>query len=414
MSMRFVWLVVLLGWTLFAGYDAQLTIEKKVDERVRIAVLDGSLPSEISKKIASIFIADLKISGHFIPDETYRVGTYAGTMIDPALRGNDYVLIYAFSRETDDAMLQVKVLDAANSKRILERRYRVKNVAKYPFLVHKAVTEINAHLRFSPIDWINRYVVFARYTGRKQSEIVLADFTFHFTKTIIRGGLNLFPHWGDPKQQTIYYTAYVQGRPTLFRLNIYTGERTQITSSAGMLACSDVSPDGSTLLLTMAPNGQSDIYAYTIATAQAKRLTRFSGIDVNGVYADDGKSLVFVSNRLGYPNVFKKDLATGVTQQIVFRGKNNNSVDAYGDTVVYSAREGQGVFNLYTAHTDGSPGRQLTSTGVNQFPRFSPDGDTILYIKRSYEGNAVGYLGLKTDQALLFPLGERKIQSLDW
>jgi TolB protein len=181
-----------------------------------------------------------------------------------------------------------------------------------------------------------------------------------------------------------------------------------------MLACSDVSKDGKRLLLTMAPDGQSDIYEHDIESNKSSRMTKFSGIDVNGVYADGGKSLVFVSNRLGYPNVFKKTIGSDDVQQIVFHGKNNNSVDAFGDMVVFSAREGQGVFNLYTTHTDGSAGRPLTSSGVNQFPRFSPDGNTILYIKRSYEGNAVGYLGLKTNQSLLFPLGERKIQSLDW
>ncbi len=409
-----LWLIVLFSLMAFAKYDAQLTIEKKVDERVRVAIVDGSIPGDLSRTLTAIFAADLKISGHFRPDEKYRIGTYAGNMIDPALRGNDYILIYRFSRESDKNVLMVKLLSAGNGRMVMERRYRVGAKGKYPFLVHRAVTEINAQLHFAPIDWINRYVVFARYTGRKQSEIVLADYTFHFTKTIIRGGLNLFPHWGDPEQKTIYYTAYVKGRPTLYRLNIYTAERTEITSSTGMLACSDVSADGSKLLLTMAPDGQSDIYEYDIDAAKAERLTTFSGIDVNGVYADGGKSLVFVSNRLGYPNVFKRDLVTGVVTQIVFAGKNNNSVDAYDDTVVYSAREGQGVFNLYTAHTDGTPGRALTSNGVNQFPRFSPGGDTVLYIKRSYEGNAVGYLGLKTDQSLLFPLGERKIQSLDW
>jgi len=409
-----LWLIVIVSLMAFAKYDAQLTIEKKVDERVRIAIVDGSIPSDLSRTLTAIFSADLKISGHVRPDETYRIGTYAGSMIDPALKGNDYILIYRFSQESDKNILMVKLLSAGNGRMIMERRYRVGAREKYPFLVHRAVTEINAQLHFPPIDWINRYVVFARYTGRKQSEVVLADYTFHFTKTIIRGGLNLFPHWGDPKQKTIYYTAYVKGRPTLYRLNIYTAERKKITSSTGMLACSDVSDDGRKLLLTMAPDGQSDIYEYDIAAAKAERLTTFSGIDVNGVYADGGKSLVFVSNRLGYPNVFKRDFATGVVTQIVFAGKNNNSVDAYDDTVVYSAREGQGVFNLYTAHTDGSPGRALTSNGVNQFPRFSPGGDIVLYIKRSYEGNAVGYLGLKTDQSLLFPLGERKIQSLDW
>jgi TolB protein len=335
-------------------------------------------------------------------------------MVDPALRSGQYVVKYHYAEEADTNTLLVKVLNAGNSKVVMEGRYAVTNRTKFPFLVHKAVTEINAQLHFESIDWINRYVVFARYTGRKQSEILLADYTFNYVKTIIRGGLNLFPHWGDPAQKSLYYTAYVKGRPTLYKLSLYTGKRTVVTSSTGMLVCSDVSPDGRRLLLTMAPDGQSDIYEYDTNTTQVRRLTRFSGIDVNGVYADEGKTLIFVSNRLGYPNVFKKPLDGNAVEQIVFHGKNNNSVDAYGDKVVFSAREGQGVFNLYTTHTDGSSGRPLTSTGVNQFPRFSPDGDTILYIKRSYEGNAVGYLGLKTNQSLLFPLGDRKIQSLDW
>jgi len=412
--MRLLMLIVWVSLLGFAQFDATLTVEKKVDQRAHIALVDGSTPTPLSKKIHKIFLADLKISGHFLPDETYRLGQYEGSRVDPALRAGDYVIKYRFFQEKSENILLVKLISAANSKTLAERRYRVGNSKKYPFLVHKAVTEINAQLKFPSIDWINRYVVFARYTGRKKSEILLSDYTFTFVKTIIRGGLNLFPHWGDPDQKSIYYTAYIHGRPTLLHLNIYTGEQTEVTHSTGMLVCSDVRPDGKKLLLTMAPQGQSDIYEYDVATAKATRLTTFSGIDVNGVYADGGRSLVFVSNRLGYPNIFKKDFSTGAVTQVVFHGKNNNSVDAYGDTIVFSAREGQGVFNLYTAHTDGSSGRPLTSNGVNQFPRFSPDGHTILYIKRSYEGNAVGYLGLKTNQSLLFPLGERKIQSLDW
>jgi TolB protein len=408
------WLIVLMSLSVMGGFDAKLTIEKKVDQRARVAVVDGSNPSETTKKIHAIFVADLKISGHFLPDDTYLAGGYEGNMVDPALRSGQYVIKYRYTQEADTNTLLVKVLNAGNSKRVMEGRYAVTNRAKFPFLVHKAVTEINAQLHFEAIDWINRYVVFARYTGRKQSEILLSDYTFNYVKTIIRGGLNLFPHWGDSEQKNLYYTAYVKGRPTLYKLNLHTGKRTVVTSSTGMLVCSDVSSDGKRLLLTMAPDGQSDIYEYDTNTTQVRRLTRFSGIDVNGVYADEGKTLVFVSNRLGYPNVFKKPLDGNAVEQIVFHGKNNNSVDAYGDKVVFSAREGQGVFNLYTTHTDGSSGRPLTSTGVNQFPRFSPDGDTILYIKRSYEGNAVGYLGLKTNQSLLFPLGDRKIQSLDW
>jgi TolB protein len=406
-------LIVLLSVFGLAGYDATLTVEKKVDQRVHVAVQDGSMPGVVAKKIDKIFLDDLQISGHFIPDTKYRAGPYTDNIIDPSLRSDDYLIKYKYEGGRS-SRLQIRLFDASNSKMLMEASYSVSNKAKYPFLVHKAVSEINSWLKFESIGWINRYVVFARYTGRKKSEILLSDYTFSYTKVIVHGGLNLFPHWGDTKQSLLYYTTYISGRPTLFRLNMHTGKTDKITSSTGMLACSDVSQNGKKLLLTMAPDGQSDIYELDLDSRNLKRLTKFGGIDVNGVYADGEKSIVFVSNRLGYPNIFKKTFQNGEVDQIVFHGKNNNSVDAYGDTVVFSSREGRGVFNLYTAHTDGTPGRPLTSGGVNQFPRFSPDGNTILYIKRSYEGNAVGYLGLQTNQSMLFPLGEHKIQSIDW
>ena len=86
-----------------------------------------------------------------------------------------------------------------------------------------------------------------------RSEIRLADYTLTYKKTIIRGGLNLFPKWADDKQTSVYYTSYKEVVPTLYKLNIYNGSKQKITSSQGMMVCSDVSKDGSKLLLTMAP-----------------------------------------------------------------------------------------------------------------------------------------------------------------
>jgi TolB protein len=257
-------------------------------------------------------------------------------------------------------------------------------------------------------------VVFTRYTGRKKSEILLADYTFHYTKTVIRGGLNLFPQWGDPKQQGFYYTSYETGTPTIYHLNIYTGVRKQIVSSPGMLICSDVSKDGSKLLLTMAPNSQPDIYEYDVASGNAKRLTKFSGIDVNGKYSEGERAITFVSDRVGRPNIYKKKIGSTAVSQLIFHGKKNNSCDTYGKRIVYSSKEGSNKFNIYLANSAGGSVRPLTSTGVNQFPRFAPDGNTVLYIKRDKGVNAIGYIGLKTNQSMLFPLGNRKIQSIDW
>ena len=416
--MRYL-LLMILSVYLFA-VDATLKIEKDVDQRAKVAILDGSGPqSPLGQKAYAILQADLRITGHFLPDGSYREGNYEGGIFDPALRGMEYVLKYRIDEAGNGVTFRMKVLKGSDSSPVFERKYTIASPSRYPFLIHRAVTDLNARLGFASVEWINRYVLFSRYTGRRQSEVVLADYTLNYIKPIIRGGLNIFAVWGDPQQRSIYYTDYTGKLPTLYRLDLTSGQRTRILDSQGMLVCSDVSKDGKRLLLTMAPQGQPDIFEYNVATGQTRQLTTFSGIDVGGKYADDERTLVFVSNRLGYANIFKKPLAGGPITQLVFHGTNNDSCDAYGSKVVYSSREsdnsfGGKAFNLYLTATDGSYTRPLTSGGVNQFPRFSNDGNTVLYIKRDEQGNSIGYIGLTTNQSMLFPLGEHKIQSIDW
>ena len=61
--------VVLLSMTFFTlslfGVDAPLKIEKDVEQRTRIALMDGS--SEQSSEVFNILLSDLKVSGHFLP-----------------------------------------------------------------------------------------------------------------------------------------------------------------------------------------------------------------------------------------------------------------------------------------------------------------------------------------------------------
>jgi TolB protein len=321
--------------------------------------------------------------------------------------------------QTSGTKLSIRLLKASDGTQVLKKSYAISSTAKMPFLAHKAVSDVNDVLKYPSIGWINRYVVFSRYTTPRKSEIVLADYTFNYQKIIIRGGLNLFPKWADKKQRAFYYTSYRGLVPTLYKLNIYNGSRSKVAASEGMMVCSDVSSDGAKLLLTMAPQGQPDIYELDLRTGQKIQVTRFNGIDVNGKYIDNESRMVFVSNRLGYPNIFKKNIKGSAVSQVVYHGRNNNAVDAYERKIVYTSREGNSAFggntfNLYLTSTDSTTTRPLTTTGKNQFPRFSADGSVILYVKYRGESSSVGYINLQTQQSLLFPMNGRKLQSIDW
>ena len=411
-------IILFFTFQLFA-VDANLKIEKDVESRARISLVDTSpaVAGGLSDKFFSTMISDMKISGHFLPDTAHHRESMQSDIIAPGLKSRDYVIKYSLSQGSG-LKVTVKLFRASDASLLATKDLAISSTAKYPFLAHKLVSEINSMLKYPDVNWLNRYVIFSRYTSAKRSVIVLADYTMQYQKTVIRGGLNLFPKWADKDQKSFYYTSFGSTIPTLYRLNIYNGSRKKITSSQGMLVCSDVSQNGSKILLTMAPDAQPDIYEMNVAFGSKRRVTRFAGIDVSGKYTDNEKSIVFVSNRLGYPNIFKKPIGSSAVSQVVFHGKNNNAVDAHGNKIVYSSREshksyGLNTFNLYLTNSNGSGTRPLTSNGVNQFPRFSTDGTVILYIKQYQNQSSVGYINLTSNQSLLFPLGG-KVQSIDW
>jgi len=398
--------------------DATLKIEKDVEQRARISLVDGSGSSSgMSEKFFNTLFSDLKISGHFLPDRTHHYGSVTNGTIAPSLKSKDYVLKYALS-QSGGLKATVKLFNASDASLLAVKDYGIGSANKYPFLAHKIISDINAVLKYPDVSWLNRYVIFSRYTTAKRSVIILADYTMQYQKTVIRGGLNLFPKWADPQQKSFYYTSFNGALPTLYRLNIYNGSKTRITSSQGMLVCSDVSQNGSRILLTMAPNAQPDIYEMSVASRSLRQITNFAGIDVGGKYLGGEQRIVFVSNRLGYANIFKKSIGGSAVSQVVYRGRDNNAVDANGNKVLYSSREshnsfGLNAFNLYLTSANGSGTRPLTTTGVNQFPRFSANGNAILYVKQYQNRSSVGYINLASKQTLLFPLGG-KVQSIDW
>ena len=404
----------LINFILADEPDAVLKIEKSVDARSKITIFSANDTTDFyRKKVNRLFISDFKVSGHFNADANIsKIGYNTPVMVIGG--SSKYTLIYKFKKtSTGGASLDIKLYSGNPKKQILVKNYSVSRLEKSPFLIHKAVSDINKVAKYPAIDWINRYVVLSRYTGPKQTKILLADYTFTYTKAIMNGGLNLFPKWADAKQHELYYSHYGDNdKLTLYKLNIYTGVKTKIISSTGMLACSDVSKDGTKLLLTMAPNSQPDIYVYSAGVV--KKITNFSGIDVGGKFADGGSSVVFVSNREGHPNIYKTPITGGSVKKIVHHGTNNGSCDAYDTQVVYSSKESRKSFNIYLTDSDGSQTRPLTSGGINQFPRFSFDGNIVMYIKRTQAGNSIGFVNISANKSELFKMGINRIQSIDW
>ncbi len=417
-------ILVALVSSIFA-YDATVEIVKKMDRLPKIAVQDasiGSVDQNFRKKFVKILIGDLRVSSHFNVVDEYLTSSYDGNL-DENFMSNlklDLILRFNMSFEEDETVIaQVRLLNAKTGQIDSEKVYKISKHNRYPFLAHKIAVELNDKIGAPKIDWMEQFVIFSKYTEKKKSEIIISDYTLSFQKVIVKGGLNIFPKWANRAQNAFYYTSYNGKKPTLYKVDVRTGTRTKILVGDGMLVCSDVSQDGTKLLVTMAPDDQADIFVYDIKSKSLEKVTSYSGIDVNGGFIDHDSRIVFVSDRLGYPNIFAQEIGSKSVEQMVYHGRNNNSVSAFDNYIVYSSREkssefGAKTFNLYLISTKTDYIRQLTATGKNLYPRFANDAETIMFIKQYENQSALGIIRLKANKSYHFPLKVGKIQSIDW
>jgi TolB protein len=407
------------------AFDSTIQIVKNLEKHPRLVVADSGssgVSQKRKKRLLKLLIGDLKVSAHFNVDNSYAKIDYTSNegISELAKSGVELVVKCKLEKHPSGKLLaSSKLINAKNGDLLYEKFYSISKDKRYPFLAHSVAIDVNDYFGAPSISWMKKYIIFARYTNSGESEILVSDYTLTFKKVIVSGGLNLFPKWANSKQDSFYYTSYNGRQPTLYLVNIFSGQKTKIASSNGMIVCSDVSKDGSKLLVTMAPNDQPDIYLYNTRSGSKKRLTTYKGIDVSGNFVDNDQTIVFISERLGYPNVFSKNINGGSVEQMIFHGKNNSSCSTFGKYIVYSSREGKNsfgknTFNLYLISTQTDFIRKLTTNGKNMFPRFADDGETVIFIKYIGNKSALGVLRLNANKSFLFPLNAGKIQSIDW
>jgi len=399
--------------------DATIEVIKKAETLPSIAVEDASISYDDTFKLRFFksLVADLNVISIFNVDRHHNLANFNDVNVVVANKDKNYVLRYRMF-EDDNAALNVSVKLFNKSTTVFSKNYRVSKKEIFMFISHAIAYDINDFMGEPSVSWMKRKVIFSRIVAPKKSEIIIADYTLSYQHVILKGGFDIFPKWANKSQNSFYYTSLDAAKPTLKYVNIQTGKVKNIISSDGMMVCSDVSSDGKMLLLTMALKGQPDIYTYNVANRTYHRETTYSGIDVNAQFMNKNQ-IVFISSRLGFPNIFSKKLDTNEIEQMVYYGKSNVSCSAHNNYVVYEARESsnafsKNTFNLHLISTKTDLIRRLTATGVNEFPRFSNDGDAIIFIKNYKAQSAIGIIRLNYNKNYLFPLKYGRIQSMDW
>ena len=125
------------------------------------------------------------------------------------------------------------------------------------------------------------------------------------------------PHF-SPNMQSIVFLSYYNDDPTVWMLDLDTGEQRKLGQFDGMTYAPRFSPDGTRVALSLVKRGISHIYEYDIESKKLRQLTFGNSLNTSPSYSPDGKKLAFNSDRSGRQQIHVLDLETGEENRITY------------------------------------------------------------------------------------------------
>ena len=388
-------LFVLLSFS--ARAELVIEITQGVDDPTAIAVVPfawqgtGAAPEDISAVVQS----DLERSGQFSPVDRRDMLGFPSTKNEIFYRDwraieTEYLLIGRVSAadgmrieyELYDVLRQSTVYSGVETGPVNEARMLAHRVSDR---VYQALTGIRGAFATRLL-----YVAVTRVPGGKDYyRLTLADSDGARPIVLLESREPvLAPAW-SPDGKEIAYVSFETTRPAIYRQNLQTGAREQLTNFRGLNGAPSWSPDGRTMAMVLSKDGSPDIYMMDLATKKLTRVTRHYAIDTEPAWMPDGKSLLFTSDRGGRPQIYRYDLASGQTTRLTYEGSYNARARVAQDgrnVVMVHQQNGRFHIALLDLVTDRL--QILTSTELDESPSIAPNGSMLLYATK-FQGRGI-------------------------
>ncbi|TXS96557.1 Tol-Pal system protein TolB [Parahaliea maris] len=420
---RIILSLVLTLVTLGARAELVIEITQGVDNPTAIAVSPfawqggGTAPEDI----AQVVQGDLARSGQFAPVDRRDMLGRPSTEKEVFYRdwraiSAEYLLIGRVSGteqmrieyELFDVNRQAKVFDGTETGPASEAR----------MLAHRVSDKIYEKLTGIPGAFATRllYVSVTRNpTGKDYYRLTLADSDGARPIVLLESREPILaPSW-SPDGSEIAYVSFETTRPAIFRQNLATGQREQLTNFKGLNSSPAWSPDGKTMAMVLSKDGSPDLYLMDLASKRLTRITRHYAIDTEPTWMPDGKSLLFTSDRGGRPQIYRYDLRSGTTERVTYEGAYNARARVAQDgrnVVVVHQSNGRFHIAIYDLVTNRM--QVLTSTELDESPSIAPNGSMVLYATKSGDRGILAAVSVDGGVKFRLPAREGDVREPAW
>jgi len=345
---------------------------------------------QLSKDMVSVISADLKRSGLFKPlDPASFIEKNLGASSRP--RFGDWRTIGAQAlvsgtvvKQSDGRLrAEFRLWDVFASEQMLGQQFYT-TPENWRRLAHIIADAIYERLTGEK-GYFDTRIVFVDETGPKDKRVkklAIMDQDGANMRYLTRGDdLVLTPRF-SPTSQEITYMSYGAADPSVYLLNIETGQREIVGNFPGMTFAPRFSPDGQKVIMSLQQGANSNIFVMDLRSRRTTRLTNTAAIDTSPSYSPDGGRVVFESDRGGSQQLYVMG-ANGSNAQRISFGPGRYSTPVWsprGDLIAFTKLH-QGRFMIGVMKPDGKGERILTEGYHNEGPAWSPNGRVLVFFR---------------------------------
>jgi TolB protein len=357
-------------------FDINSPFMRKIPVAILPMDTGGSFENGMAaRKLTGVIRSDLEFQGFFsVSDQTDYSRLLAS---DWKKTGVEYVIRGKVSRDGENLLVELRLLDSSTGKMRTGRRYRA-SPSDMRIVAHRfcdlVVMEITGTRGVS----LTR-IFFIRKKGGVKA-VYSADFDgFNPRREVNDRSINLSPS-PSPDGRFLAYTSFASGRPCIYLKDMSTGKTRRISAHSGLNISPAWHPDSRSMAATFSMKGNPRIYQIGLDGGIIRQITTGAGINVSPSWSPDGEMIAFVSDRFGTPQIFVKGVLAGTARRITYSGSYNTepSWSPDGRNIAYTGRV-NGRFQIFVIPSTGGNARQLTFEGSNEHPSWSPDGRHIVF-----------------------------------
>jgi TolB protein len=387
----------LLAIALSARAELVIEITQGWDNPTAIAVVPFAVQGRSvgAEDIAAVVQSDLHRSGQFAPVDRRDMLGLPSTKKDVYYRDwraieTEFLLIGRVT-VTDRMRIDYELYDVLRQKAIYVG-FEEGSVNEARMLAHRVSDRVYESLTGIRGAFATRllYVAVTRVLdGKDYYRLTLADSDGARPIILLESREPvLAPAW-SPDGKEIAYVSFESSRPAIYRQNLQTGAREQLTNFHGLNGAPAWSPDGKQMAMVLSKDGSPDIYLMDLASKQLQRITRHYAIDTEPTWMPDGKSLLFTSDRGGRPQIYRYDVASAQTTRLTYEGAYNARARVAQDgRNVVMVHQQNGRFHIALLDLVSDRLQILTSTELDESPSIAPNGSMLLYATK-FEGRGI-------------------------